>query len=60
MKDDLEITLIHFGIRQARTCIKINESIISAIKEIQDLWRMGILTDGEFVEISERIGWEEL
>ena len=60
MNEDLEIELIHFGIQQARTRIKINESIISAIKEIQDLWRMGILTDSEFVEISDRIGWEEL
>jgi hypothetical protein len=57
MADNIEIVLCCFAIRQAKTIIKINESIIHAIREIQDLWRSGVLTDSEFVEISNRIGW---
>lgn len=57
MADNIEIVLLHFAFQQARTDIKINESIIHTIREIQDLWRSGVLTDREFVEISDRIGW---
>lgn len=57
MIDNIEIVLCRFAIQQAKTMIKINESIIHAIREIQDLWRSGVLTDREFVEISNRIGW---
>ena len=57
MIDNIEIVLCRFAIQQANTMIKINESIIHAIREIQDLWRSGVLTDREFVEISNRIGW---
>lgn len=57
MADNIEIVLCRFAFQRAKTMIKINESIIHAIREIQDLWRSGVLTDREFVEISERIGW---
>lgn len=57
MADNIEIVLCRFAVQRAKTMIKINESIIYAIREIQDLWRSGVLTDREFVEISERIGW---
>lgn len=57
MADNIEIVLCRFAIQQARTDIEINQSIIRAIREIQDLWRSGVLTDREFVEISDRIGW---
>lgn len=57
MADNIEIVLCRFAIQQAKTMIEINESIIHAMREIQDLWRSGVLTDREFVEISNRIGW---
>lgn len=57
MADNIEFVLLRFALQRAKTNIKINESIIHAIREIQDLWRSGVLTDREFVEISERIGW---
>lgn len=57
MADNIEIVLLDFAYQQTKTMIKINESIIHAIREIQDLWRSGVLTDREFVEISNRIGW---
>lgn len=57
MADNIEIVLLRFAVQQARTDIKINQSIIREIREIQDLWRSGVLTDREFVEISDRIGW---
>ena len=57
MADNIEIVLLYFAYQQTKTMIKINESIIHAIIEIQDLWRSGVLTDREFVEISNRIGW---
>lgn len=57
MADNIEIVLLDFAYKQAKTMIKINNSIIYTIREIQDLWRSGVLTDREFVEISNRIGW---
>ena len=57
MDDNIEFVLLCFAFQQAKTNIKINESIIHAIREIQGLWRSGVLTDREFVEISDRIGW---
>lgn len=57
MADDIKFVFLCFGIRQAKTIIKINESIIQTITEIQAMHKDGILTDREFVEISERIGW---
>ncbi len=57
MADNIEIVLCRFALRRAKTMIEINESIIHTIREIQDLWRSGVLTDREFVEISNRIGW---
>lgn len=57
MADNIKLVLLHFSIQQSRTNIEINESIIHAIREIQDLWRSGVLTDREFIEISDRIGW---
>lgn len=44
-------------IRRLDTEIKIEKSIIRTIDEIQSLNEDGILTDREFIEISERIGW---
>ena len=44
-------------IRRLHTEIKINESIIRTIEEIQSMNECGILTDREFITISERIGW---
>ena len=57
MADNIKLVLLHFAIQQAKTNIKINDSIIHTIKEIQDLWRSGVLTDREFIDISDRIGW---
>lgn len=57
MADNIKIVLLDFAYQQAKTMIKINNSIIYTIRGIQDLWRSGVLTDREFVEISNRIGW---
>lgn len=57
MADNIKIVLLDFAYQQAKTMIKINNSIIYTIREIQDLWRSGVLTNREFVEISNRIGW---
>lgn len=57
MADNIEFVLCCFALQQVETMIKINESIIHTIREIQDLWRNGVLTDPEFVEIIDRIGW---
>ena len=52
-----ELTHLRWTIEKLTIDIEINDSILRTIDEIKDLWRSGVLTDREYVEISKRIGW---
>ena len=54
---DSYIKHLSWVVKELTTEIAIYNSVIRAIEEIQDLWRSGVLTDQEYVEISDRIGW---
>ena len=57
MRNDHEETHFRETVKRFKTEIEINNSIIRVIGEIQAMNEDGILTDREFVEISNRIGW---
>lgn len=54
---DSYITHLSWTVKELKTEVAINESIIRTIEEIQELWRARVLTDREYIEIGERIGW---
>ena len=55
MRNDIQMSLNDFAIKQCRTQIRINESIIKTLYEIVALNECGVIDDKEFIRLGKEL-----